>query len=57
MAQEMKQAAFKAFASLAANDEEIRKKVHYVWLFLNTFKIILFKENSFKNISCWISNI
>lgn len=27
MAQEMKQAAFKAFASLAANDEEIRKKI------------------------------
>lgn len=26
-AQEMKQAAFKAFASLGANDEEIRKKV------------------------------
>ncbi|XP_054719542.1 LOW QUALITY PROTEIN: armadillo repeat-containing protein 8-like [Uloborus diversus] len=27
MAQEMKQAAFKAFSSLAANDEEIRKKI------------------------------
>lgn len=38
MAQEMKQAAFKAFASLAANDEEIRKKVHYIYSIFNHTK-------------------
>lgn len=38
MAQEMKQAAFKAFASLAANDEEIRKKVCYIYSISNYIK-------------------
>jgi hypothetical protein len=28
----MKQAAFKAFAALGANEEDIRKQVMFIWL-------------------------
>lgn len=61
---ELKQAAFRAFASLGANDEEIRKKVNGFSsfdekLFYIEFQLLNFVNQFFTmfEIVCYIENI